>query len=250
MQNQERAYIAASRRSDRGLEARYQSALMASEMHQRRTGKSLRITHEIVINEEMYEEEDNMLPQSKPLCQKRIQPPAMAQTDACIAAIIARRAGLPNPFQQNQGFVASQPTKSMSWSPLTTYEPASDEYATQPLQQEPELNPPEDTVDPLNESNAIGMLQTPEDQNFAMVPCFMDTPLLCDATPREHELSITSSMSDISSHDLQFPFGTYLEGGSSSTSASSTELNECMVDFNDERDLLSFIQNGEVVGYE
>ncbi|KFY09260.1 hypothetical protein V492_05552 [Pseudogymnoascus sp. VKM F-4246] len=61
-ENQERAYIAASRRSDRSLEARVESARRASEIHKRRTGRSLRVSEEDVINEEMYEEEEDDLP--------------------------------------------------------------------------------------------------------------------------------------------------------------------------------------------
>jgi len=57
-----RAYIAASRRSDRSLEARVESARRASEIHKRRTGRSLRVTEQDVVNEEMYEEEDDDLP--------------------------------------------------------------------------------------------------------------------------------------------------------------------------------------------
>lgn len=60
-----RAYIAASRRSDRSLEARLESARRASEIHKRRTGKALRVTEADVLNEEMYEEEDD-LPTSLP----------------------------------------------------------------------------------------------------------------------------------------------------------------------------------------
>jgi hypothetical protein len=52
-----RAYIAASRRSDRALGPRVESARRASEIHKRRTGRSLRITEADVLNEEMYEEE-------------------------------------------------------------------------------------------------------------------------------------------------------------------------------------------------
>ncbi|KAJ6441225.1 VanZ domain protein [Purpureocillium lavendulum] len=63
-ENQERAYIAASRRTDRSLEARVQSARMASDIHKQRTGKHFRITEEIVMNEEMYEEEEDKLPRS------------------------------------------------------------------------------------------------------------------------------------------------------------------------------------------
>ncbi|KAI1080384.1 hypothetical protein F5B20DRAFT_110944 [Whalleya microplaca] len=61
-ENQERAYIAASRRADRSLEARVQSARMASEIHRRRTGRGLKVSEEIVVKEEMYEEEEDDLP--------------------------------------------------------------------------------------------------------------------------------------------------------------------------------------------
>ena len=51
-----RAYLAASRRTDRGLNARMQSARRASEIHQKRTGKALRVTEALVLNEALYEE--------------------------------------------------------------------------------------------------------------------------------------------------------------------------------------------------
>lgn len=57
------AYIAASRRSDRSLEARIESARRASEIHKKRTGRGLRVTEQDVVNEEMYEEEEDDLPQ-------------------------------------------------------------------------------------------------------------------------------------------------------------------------------------------
>lgn len=57
-----RAYIAASRRSDRSLEARVESARRASAIHKQRTGRGLRVTEQDVLNEEMYEEEDDDLP--------------------------------------------------------------------------------------------------------------------------------------------------------------------------------------------
>ncbi|KAI1103355.1 hypothetical protein F4804DRAFT_342523 [Jackrogersella minutella] len=61
-ENQERAYIAASRRADRSLEARVQSARQASEIHRRRTGRGFKVSEEIVLKEEMYEEEEDDLP--------------------------------------------------------------------------------------------------------------------------------------------------------------------------------------------
>lgn len=48
--------MAASRRSDRGLEARMESARRASAIHEKRTGRALRITEADIINEEMYGE--------------------------------------------------------------------------------------------------------------------------------------------------------------------------------------------------
>ncbi|KAJ4404047.1 hypothetical protein N0V91_006157 [Didymella pomorum] len=44
------------------LEARIESARRASEIHKKRTGRALRVTEQDVINEEMYEEEDDDLP--------------------------------------------------------------------------------------------------------------------------------------------------------------------------------------------
>ena len=44
------------------MEARVESARRASEIHKRRTGRSLRVTEQDVINEEMYEEEEDDLP--------------------------------------------------------------------------------------------------------------------------------------------------------------------------------------------
>lgn len=53
-----RAFIAASRRKDRSLDARLESANRASLLHKKRTGKAFHITKEIVEKEAMYEEVD------------------------------------------------------------------------------------------------------------------------------------------------------------------------------------------------
>lgn len=50
--------MAASRRKDRSLDARLESANRASMLHKKRTGKGLHITREIVEKEAMYEEID------------------------------------------------------------------------------------------------------------------------------------------------------------------------------------------------
>lgn len=53
----ERAYVAASRRTNRSLQARVQSAHLASKIHQKRTGRYLQINEVIVANGEIYEEQ-------------------------------------------------------------------------------------------------------------------------------------------------------------------------------------------------
>ncbi|EEU42877.1 uncharacterized protein NECHADRAFT_101443 [Fusarium vanettenii 77-13-4] len=58
----ERAYVAASRRTDRNVKARMESALMASEIHRKRTGKPLHITEDIVMGDAPYEEEQETWP--------------------------------------------------------------------------------------------------------------------------------------------------------------------------------------------
>ncbi|KAJ6137002.1 hypothetical protein N7497_012254 [Penicillium chrysogenum] len=57
-ENQERAFIAASRRKDRSLDARVKSANRASSLHKRRTSRAFHITKEIVKEEGVYEEVD------------------------------------------------------------------------------------------------------------------------------------------------------------------------------------------------
>ncbi|KAK4096760.1 hypothetical protein N658DRAFT_527534 [Parathielavia hyrcaniae] len=58
-ENQERAYIAASRRADRDIEHRIRSALKASECRRKRTGRGLKITREAVLGDEQYESEED-----------------------------------------------------------------------------------------------------------------------------------------------------------------------------------------------
>ncbi|RSL58633.1 hypothetical protein CEP54_007670 [Fusarium duplospermum] len=58
----ERAYVAASRRTDRNIKARMDSAFMASEIHRKRTGKRLHVTEDIVMGDSPYEEEQDGWP--------------------------------------------------------------------------------------------------------------------------------------------------------------------------------------------
>ncbi|KAK4242883.1 hypothetical protein C8A03DRAFT_10908 [Achaetomium macrosporum] len=57
-ENQERAYIAASRRADRPIDQRMRSAFKASECRKKRTGRGLKITEKAVLGDEQYESDD------------------------------------------------------------------------------------------------------------------------------------------------------------------------------------------------
>ncbi|KAM0434671.1 hypothetical protein ACHAPT_003770 [Fusarium lateritium] len=92
-ENQERAYIAASRRADRSIEARVQSARNASDIHKKRTGKAFRITEEIVMKEEMYEEEDDDFPRSYRLLNPRMQT-ANSELNTRVEAYLTNRVAM------------------------------------------------------------------------------------------------------------------------------------------------------------
>lgn len=172
MKNRERAHIAASRRSDRSLEARYQSALMASELHKSRTGKALRISHEIVAKDEMYEEDDFILPESRRWSPERIERTAMSRTNTYIASLIAKRACVPNLSQQSQGLRISQFAQTMPWSPLAPYDLVNNGDPIQPWHHEPEIDLLQDTINHSHELNVIDILPTSRDQSTITEPSF------------------------------------------------------------------------------
>jgi hypothetical protein len=100
-----RAYIAASRRSDRSIEARLESAKRASEVHKKRTGRALRVTQEDVENEEMYEEEDGDLQMNfRNLAAQWYanSPEFNRKLHAYLASQSAMQQNLPNSFVGNQ----------------------------------------------------------------------------------------------------------------------------------------------------
>ncbi|KAF9869235.1 hypothetical protein CkaCkLH20_13294 [Colletotrichum karsti] len=92
-ENQERAYIAASRRADRSIEARVQSAKMASEIHKKRTGKGFKISEAIVQAEEMYEEEEDDMPRSYRMLAAHLQT-GSPEFDYRVNAFLANRVAM------------------------------------------------------------------------------------------------------------------------------------------------------------
>lgn len=100
-ENQERAYIAASRRADRSIEARVQSARMASEIHKKRTGKGFKISEEIVMKEEMYEEEEDDLPRQYRALAAHLQT-SSADMNSRLSAYLTNQVAMASLARQNE----------------------------------------------------------------------------------------------------------------------------------------------------
>jgi len=157
-----RAYIAASRRSDRSLEARIESARRASEIHKRRTGRSLRVTEQDVINEEMYEEEDDDLPMQYRRLTAHLQT-QNADFDRRLAAYltnhVAMRSALgqavSDAWQNNQFNNIGQLMPGMMQQPLQQQQPGMQNTMLPP--QMPARSPSSYRQTPYPVANAQGM---------------------------------------------------------------------------------------------
>jgi len=138
-ENQERAYVAASRRSDRSLEARIESARRASEIHKKRTGRALRVTEQDVINEEMYEEEDD-LPASYRRFAQHLQHNHLTldgKFESYMIASLATRQAMLNQYWSGRGIGNPQDYSMMGHNtPLPgqafSGQPVSQQYANPP----------------------------------------------------------------------------------------------------------------------
>ncbi|KAM3503407.1 hypothetical protein MY11210_008724 [Beauveria gryllotalpidicola] len=250
MENQERAYVAASRRTDRSLEARYQSALMASQVHKRRTGKALRVTHQIVRDEEMYEEEDQGLPSPSRFSQngdRRRR--TLSQTDAYIAALIARKSGMQNFFEQNHALFTSPPSNSATW---TEQPPATPAYSCCSV---PPVNQPVGCEVSSNDSATLSKMNDKAESNRYKKPghgldhCFAESTTLPGSISHAHTSSSGSSLSDMLSYDSNYIFGSSSNDRTSSPESCDLRLEDCLVG-TDGEDLLNFAPNELLVGYD
>lgn len=129
-----------------------QSARMASDIHKRRTGKSFRISEEIVMKEEMYEEEDDDLPRSYRILGPNMQTQsadmnyrveAYLSNKVAMSAMLARTNDEWRQNEVNQRFAEMFPQhanfdshrRALSHSPVAQPQP-------QPQQQQPSFVQP------------------------------------------------------------------------------------------------------------
>ncbi|KAJ6787429.1 hypothetical protein PWT90_03269 [Aphanocladium album] len=246
-ENQERAYIAASRRTDRSLEARYQSALMASEVHKKRTGRSLRITYKIVEDEEMYEEEDQGLPESWQLSQNGYRSRTLSQTDAYIAALIARKAGMQNYFEYNNALFASPLFNHGAWAGQA---PSMPSYSNAAHPAHPSTGYGDSTesftslaeFDFGSEAKAVPQAELDTDP-------VADSPVFSGNLHNAHRSSSDSSISDSLSYSPNYMCEPSSEAIESSPDTFNLRLEDCLVDTEGEG-FLNLTQNGLLVGYD
>lgn len=237
LENQERAYNAASRRTDHSLEARYQPALMASEVHKKRTGKNLHITPQIVENEDMYEEQDLGLPQLEPSPAEMAGRRRMSQADAFIAAMIARRPGMGPDTQY------SSPAWMLAGSNAAASGPCTALYPSAPAKPTTNNNmfdgQPRYSTDLTPETD----FQTQVGSDGDAAAQLLYWPLYRPANWTLHRSSNDSSLTDFSSclsvdTNVVDPYET-----NSNSEQSSLRLEECLADADSEA-LLTMSQNG------
>ncbi|KAH6900219.1 hypothetical protein B0T10DRAFT_525097 [Thelonectria olida] len=197
-ENQERAYIAASRRADRSIEARVQSARMASEIHKRRTGKAFRITEEIVMKEEMYEEEEDDFPRSYRLLSPNMQT-SSAEMNNRVETYLTNRVAMSQLLEQdwrdnaiNKAFAETFPNVRPLAQSLQSQRWSAPEYPSYPSgASQPQQHP--------------GRLHTPAnssfDPNFRPVSYGSQHP----ANERSHSMSSAVAPADLDDHHSPSP---------------------------------------------
>ncbi|GKT55734.1 hypothetical protein ColTof4_11853 [Colletotrichum tofieldiae] len=213
-ENQERAYIAASRRADRSIEARVQSAKMASEIHKKRTGKGFKISEAIVQAEEMYEEEEDDMPRSYRMLAAHLQT-GSAEFDYRVNAFLANRvamasmvAGLrneewaqnpinkmfaeqfPNANKQAQA-LSRNITNSMYYQPVNGQRPVQQQHQQQSQSDNAASSPLSPTFGAVNFQPDLQQYQRERTQSVAS-PMDLATPTLRENVQSPPALSPSS----------------------------------------------------------
>ena len=217
-ENQERAYIAASRRSDRSLEARVESARRASEIHKRRTGRSLKVTEQDVINEEMYEEEDDDLPMQYRRLTAHLQTSSAdfnRRLSAYLTNQVAMRSALgqgiinayAQDFQQNPNFANAQPYFPSPMLAHQQQQPMMQQSLQQPMQQPNSPSMQRQAPYPSPRPQQYGFQQSPHSRSASVaVPQHMSgtpqgSPVIAPNSERRASMPIVKTEIETESPD-------------------------------------------------
>ena len=212
------AYIAASRRSDRSLEARIESARRASHIHKRRTGRALRVTEQDVVNEEMYEEEDDDLPTLYQRLTAHMHTPSTGFNKK-LHDYIATQHGVRTmfmsqyqspPYQPIRALAGQQPTAASmppaqgnNWlNPWMLPPQQLAVSAPQDLQQSQGLQQPQDLQQPQLYHPAVGQQQPqPYHPAAGQKQGFRQSPYLIPHRSQSHQRSLSIQMPPVPNFD-------------------------------------------------
>ncbi|KAF1739636.1 hypothetical protein CRV24_001572 [Beauveria bassiana] len=201
----------------------------------------------------MYEEEDQGVPESWGLPPHRTVRRAMSQTDAYIAALIARKSGMGNFLQTNNGFFSTRFSNYMNDGGNTSrsqsnYTPlAVDDYRRQPVpdaKAEVSFN----TLDysPLSERRHT--LYSPAELESSVDCSSLASPTFPAASSQTQAPSPTSSSSDMLTYDSNHAIDFNSESGKQSLGMLSLNLEEFLVDMESDSSL-NLTQDGMLVRY-
>lgn len=199
-------HIVASRRRDRSLEARVESARQASEIHKRRTGRSLRVTEQDVVNEEIYEEEDDDLPMQYRRLTAHLQT-GSADFNRRLSAYLTNHVAMSSALDQA---VSNSYAQQYPNAPQLVHDDSSGQgNASSPAR------PPSDTQHghPDPEGVAIGHQRSDQPPTRTTTPLMNGTPAISHATPMKERESpsinqgnslttVNPIMNDIPSPDI------------------------------------------------
>ena len=155
-----------------------ESARRASEIHKRRTGRSLRVTEQDVVNEEMYEEEDDDLPMQYRRLTAHLQT-GSADFNRRLAAYLTNHVAMRSALDQaiTNSYAQQYPNapqfahnqQSQFPSPLTIPAPAHHESGqTGVLPQQAQLSPHPYRSSPYPVSGTPGYRQQPHNRSASI----------------------------------------------------------------------------------
>lgn len=178
-ENQERAFVAASRRKDRSLDARLESANRASMLHKKRTGKALHITKEIVEKEAMYEEVDERYQEKRMQLLKDHTIQLEQQFKQHLIATMAANHPRPAPRVSSYGGIQKMRNLSLPNNNLTL--PTNSSFFAQSNQVVAPVSPTATSPSPTNSVFDLYGAPSPSDSSYVQTPgsCYTQAPLTC-----------------------------------------------------------------------
>ena len=164
------------------MEARIESARRASEIHKKRTGRALRVTEQDVINEEMYEEEDDDLPTQYQRLNAHLHTTSV-MFNKKLHDYIATQHGVRNMFMSQYQNAQFQPYGGQ-FSPSATTFPQTNNWLN-PSMAPPQQVTPATTAQGFQQSS----LNANANANAAAQQNFRSSPYYVPQRPQPHQRS-------------------------------------------------------------